>query len=146
MAKGPKPVQTPYEQNTEVAETPDLANFRAFSPNISMLKPAVDAQFENARRQITDSYGAYSGIPSQVARNQMRDEGLADLEGERAMALAQGSDEAERLKLAQLESLAGMTKKTKSYGYGTQLQQPSGTGNALISGGAGIAGAAILAA
>lgn len=146
MAKKPKTVQTPYEQNNEVIETPDIAAFRAYSPDLAMLQPAVDAQFEDARRQITDSYGAYSGIPSHVARNRLRDESLADLEGERAMALATGDENNKRIKMAQLEALANMTKKTKSYGFGTQAQQSQGgIGSALISGGAGIASAAILA-
>ena len=146
MAKKPKTVQTPYEQNNEVIETPDIAAFRAYSPDLSVLAPAVDAQFENARRQVTDSYGAYSGIPSHVARNQMRDEALADLEGERATAMATGDENNKRIRMAQLESLANMTKKTKSYGFGTQAQQGGGgIGSALISGGAGIASAAIMA-
>src|SRR2546422_9259656 len=98
--KPPPPVVSPpapYEQNTDTEtmtgaiDTPDIQAFRAYAPNTTMLNAAIDAQFENGRRNITDSYGAYSGIPSQVARNRLRDEGLADLEGKRSESLAEGN-------------------------------------------------------
>ena len=85
MAKIKKPTispPAPFEQNTtetsesETVDTPDIQAFRAYAPDASLLNAATEAQFENARRNITDSYGAYSGIPSQVVRNRLRDEAL----------------------------------------------------------------------
>ena len=86
-------------------------------------------------------------------RNRLRDEGLADLEGKRSVALAEGSERAQALKMAQLEALAQLTGRTrtkatgKNAGYNTSVLQPQGSniGSSLISGGAGIGAAAIIA-
>jgi hypothetical protein len=150
MAKIKKPYvspQAPFENISETQETPDIEAFRAFAPDTTILNAATNAQFENARRNITDSYGAYSGIPSQVARNQLRDEALNDLESSRATALAEGSERAQALKLSQLEALAGLTAKRKQSGYNTQIiqPQPSGILPAIFGGGASAGTAAIIA-
>jgi hypothetical protein len=160
MAKAKKPTVSPpapFEQNTdttteeEVIDTPDLQAFRAYSPDMSILNAATDAQFENARRNVTDSYGAYSGIPSQVVRNRLRDEALSDLEGKRSVALAEGSEKAQALKLAQLQALAELTRRTKTRqtgrnaGYNTSVISPQGSNvaGAAISGGASVASVAL---
>lgn len=162
MAKQKKPTispPAPFEQNTdqttetEAIDTPDIQALRAYTPDTSILNAGLDAQFENARRNVTDSYGAYSGIPSQVVRNRLRDEGLADLEGKRSVALAEGNERAQALKMAQLEALAQLTGRTKTRstgknaGYNTSVIQPqgSGIGGSLVSGGATIGAAAIIA-
>jgi hypothetical protein len=160
MAKIKKPTVSPpapFEQNTdqttetEAIDTPDIQALRAYTPDMTILNAGLDAQFENARRNLTDSYGAYSGIPSQVVRNRLRDEGLADLEGKRSVALAEGSERAQALKMAQLEALAQLTGRTrtrqtgKNYGYNTSVLQPQGSNIAgsAISGGAGVAASVI---
>jgi hypothetical protein len=154
MAKAKKPmtVQAPFEQNQtstteeETLDTPDIQAFRAYAPDTSMLSAATDAQFEKARRNITDSYGAYTGIPSQVVRNRLRDEALNDLEGQKAVALAEGSEKVQSLKMAQLQALAELTRRTRqtntgrNAGYNTSVvgAQPSNTAAAAISGGASV--------
>lgn len=164
MAKNkPQPAyvspQSPYENTSEVEniyevpETEDIKAFRAFTPDTTLLKAALDADFENARRNVTDSYGAYSGIPSQVVRNRMRDESINDLEGKRMTALTEGNEAANNLKMAQLEATANLTKgyrqkqKQKQSGYNTTVVQPGGnqsnTTGSIISGAATIGGALI---
>jgi hypothetical protein len=136
---------TPFEQTNETYDTPDIQAFRAYTPNTTMLTAATKAQFDNSRRNITDSYGAYSGIPSQVARNRLRDEALAEVDTAEGLALAEGDERTQALKMAQLQTLADLTRKTKSSGYNTSVYQPqqSNIAGSLISGGAGIAAAAI---
>jgi hypothetical protein len=152
MAKKPKQQATvsppaPFEQKTETPETPDIQAFRAFEPSTRMLSETLAKRFGDRRKQIYDSYGAYSGIPSQVARNRMRDVALGEVDEEEALALAEGNERAQALKMAQLEALANMTRGTKSSGYNTSILQPqqSNFTGSLISGGAGIATAAIIA-
>lgn len=147
MAKNQKPQVSPpapFEQVQETYDTPDIQAFRAYAPDTKMLSASLDAQFENARRNITDSYGAYSGIPSQVARNSMRDAALRELEESKALALAEGNERTQAMKFAQLEALANLTRKTRSSGYNTQVVQPqsSNTVGGLLSGGASVATAA----
>lgn len=139
--------KAPFENISETIETPDIAAFRAFAPSTAMLAPALKARFDTSRRNITDSYGAYSGIPSQVARNRMRDEALGEADAAEAIALAEGNERAQALKMAQLEALAGLTAKRKQSGFNTQVIQPQsgGIGSSLISGAASIGTAAIIA-
>jgi hypothetical protein len=141
MAKRPQPKPTisppaPFEQNTdtttetEAIETPDIAAFRAFAPDTTMLSSTLSKRFGDRRQEIKDSYGAYTGIPSQVARNEMRDAALAEVDEAEGLALAEGSERAQALKLAQLEALANMTGRTRSKstgknaGYNTSVLQP----------------------
>ncbi len=150
MAKIKQPTVSPpapFENISETQETPDIQAFRAFAPDTSILKSTLAARFGDRRRQISDSYGAYTGIPSQVARNRLRDEALAGVDEAEGLALAEGSERAQALKMAQLEALAGLTTKRRQSGYNTSILQPqsSGIGNSLISGGAGIGAAAIIA-
>lgn len=150
MAKKPPKPQVsppaPFEQIQETAETPDVQEFRAYNPlTSSMLKPALTAKFNQSRQQIRDSYGAYTGIPSQVLRNRMRDEALRELDETEALALAEGDERLQALRMAQLEALAGLTKKTKSSGFNTSVVQPQqgpSTIGGLLSGGASVASAA----
>ncbi len=147
MSKGAKkPQQMPFENTTDVIDkTGDIAAFRGYTPDVSMLKPALDSQFEKARRNITDSYGGYTGIPSAVIRNRLRDEAITGLEEGRSTALAEGNEAAQMMKLGQLESLANMTATRKQYGFNSQQQQESGTANALIGGAASVGSALIMA-
>lgn len=148
MAKKPTATispKAPFEQTSETIETPDTQAFRAFAPSTATLLPALAARFAHSRRNITDSYGGYSGIPSQVARNRMRDEALRELDESEALALAEGSQRAQALKMAQLESLANLTRKNRASGYNTSViqPQPSNLVPSLISGASGIAIAAL---
>lgn len=137
--------KAPFENTTETLETPDIEAFRAYSPDTTMLQSAVKSRFDRSRQNINDAYGAYSGIPSQVARNAMRDESLRELDESEGLALAEGNERAQALKLAQLEALAGLTAKKKQSGFNTSVVQPQGgnLGSAAIGGGATIAAAAI---
>jgi hypothetical protein len=152
MAKKPKQQATisppaPFEQKTETPETPDIQAFRAFDPSakINMLSETLAKRFGDRRKQIYDSYGAYSGIPSEVARNRMHDEALRELDESEALALAEGSERAQALKMAQLESLANLTRKNRASGYNTSVIQPQQSNliPSLISGASGIAIAAL---
>jgi hypothetical protein len=116
--------QTPFESVQETVETPDIQAFRAFSPDTKMLSSTVGKRFDDRRRQIRDDYGAYSGIPSQVARNAMRDEALADVDEAEGLALAEGDERTKALEMEKLATLAPLTRKTKSSGFNTQIIQP----------------------
>jgi hypothetical protein len=163
LAKIKKPTispPAPYEQNTtnttetEAIDTPDIQAFRAFAPDTSMLSSTLASRFNTRRQQIRDDYGAYTGIPSQVARNAMRDEALREADETESLALAEGSERTQALKMAQLEALASLTGRTRTTttgrnaGYNTSVigpQQGSGLGAAAITGGASVAPYAISA-
>lgn len=164
MAKKPPPPKVsppaPFEQITDTEtitgaiDTPDIEAFRAFAPDTNMLGATLSKNLDDRRRAITDSYGAYTGIPSQVARNRLRDEALAEVDATQSLALAEGSEKAQALKMAQLETLARLTGQTKTTnkgkqsGYNTSVIQPQqgpGIAGSLISGSAGVATAAIIA-
>ena len=147
MSRKNQPIKTPFENTTTVPETADIAAFRAFNPSTALLSPAVDAQYAQAERDVDDQYGAYSGIPSAVARNRLRDLAKSELLRNKGLALAEGNTQANALRMAQLEAVANLTKGQKSYGYGSQLDPNKGsTTNALIGGGASVGAAAILVA
>jgi len=126
-------IKSPFENLSEVLETPDIEAFRAYRPGTQLLEPAVQAQYASAERDLADQYANYSGIPSQVARNRLMGLGREDLMASKALALAQGNTEAQRLRMAQLQSLADLTAKRKQSGYNTQIQQKPGWGGSLIS-------------
>lgn len=146
MAKKPPTVKAPFEQTNETFETPDVEAFRAFAPSTAMLQPALAARFGQSRQNVTDQYGAYSGIPSQVARNRMRDEALREIDESEGLALAEGSERAQALKMAQLEALANLTRKQRQSGYNTQIAGGGNTAGSAISGGASIGAATIIVA
>lgn len=144
MSRRQTPIKQPFESTTQVPETADIAAFRAFAPSTALLSPAVEAQYGQAERDVEEQYGAYSGIPSQVARNRLRDLARAELARSKGLALAEGNTQAQALRLAQLESLASMTRGQKQSGFNSILDPAKGnTTNALISGGSGVAAAAI---
>jgi len=150
MAKKPKATispPAPFEETQEVQETPDIRAFRAYAPDTNMLQSTLAARFGNRRNEIRDTYGAYTGIPSQVARNAMRDEALAGVDETEGLALAEGSERTQALKMAQLEALAGLTARRRRSGYNTSVVTPQSSGalNAGISGGAGITSSIIMA-
>lgn len=129
-------VKQPFENTTETLDTPDLNAFRGFDANLNMLRPALDAQLNTELAGIRDTYGAYTNIPSSVSRLTMKRRAEGDAYRNRGLALAEGNDANQRLKLAQLESLANLTKKTKSSGYQSGIK-PAGEGIGGILGGAG---------
>ena len=131
-------VKQPFENTTETLDTPDLAAFRGFDPNLNMLRPALDAQLNTQLANVRDSYGAFTGIPSAVSRLTLKNRAEGNIYRDRGLALAEGNDANQRLKLAQLESLANLTKKTKSSGYQTGVK-PAGGGIGGILGGIGAA-------
>jgi hypothetical protein len=132
----------PFENTTETLETPDLAAFRAFDPNLNMLRPALDAHLNTELAGIRDTYGAYTNIPSAVSRLTMKRRAEGDAYRNRGLALAEGNDANERLRLAQLESLANLTKKTKSSGFQTGIKPAGGGLGGLLGGIGGAAGGA----
>jgi hypothetical protein len=144
------PEVLPYSRNdTTSVEDPsgDIAAFRAFKPSTATLEPALDAQYRNEERRVADQYGAYSGIPSAVARNRLENLARNELMASKATAMAQGNAEAEKMRMSQLGALADLTatRRQQGSGFNSQAAQGSGVGNSLISGGSAIAGAAIIA-
>lgn len=141
-------VTQPFENTTETLNTPELDALRGFIPNLNMLRPALDAQLNTELTGIRDTYGAYTNIPSAVSRLTMKRRAEGDAYRNRGLALAEGNDSNQRLKLAQLESLANLTAKKKSSGFQTAAPTPGGGLGGLLSGAGGAAGgaAAVIAA
>ncbi len=148
MSRNSGGTKLPFENTTETLETPDLAAFRGFDPNLNMLRPALDAQLNTELAGIRDTYGAYTNIPSAVSRLTMKRRAEGDAYRNRGLALAEGNDSNQRLKLAQLESLANLTAKKKSSGFQTAAPTPGGGIGGILSGigGAAGGGAAVIAA
>lgn len=151
MAKQKKPQispPAPFENTTvqEVTDTPDIQALRAYSPSTATLAPTLKARLDLSRSQVKDRYGAYSGLPA-GARTMARDEALREVDATEALALAEGDERAQALKLAQLETLANLTRgqKSKQSGFNTSVIQPQGSNlaGAAIGGGATVAAAAI---
>ncbi len=132
MSSKPNIVQTPFSSTTKTNDDyGDIAKLRDFDPS------SYNRQFDRAETDLKDSYGAYTGIPSAVARKRLYDEGYADLEGGRAQAY-------EQAKLGQLEGVANLTKGSTQSGYNSQVAPPSGLLNSIIGAGASVAGAALI--
>lgn len=148
MSRNSGGTKLPFENTTETLETPDLAAFRGFDPNLNMLRPALDAQLNTELAGIRDTYGAYTNIPSAVSRLTMKRRAEGDAYRNRGLALAEGADANQRLKLAQLESLANLTAKKKSSGFQTAGPTPGGGIGGILSGAGGAAdgAAAVIAA
>jgi hypothetical protein len=135
--------KAPFEQVQETVDTPDIQAFRDFAPDTSMLSSTLSKRFGDRRREVRDSYGAYSGIPSQVARNALRDQALAGVDEAEGLALAEGDQRAQALKMAKLGTIADLTKKSKSSGFNTQIVQPQPSiWNSIIGGAAQVGAAA----
>ena len=135
-------VTQPFENTTETLNTPELDALRGFIPNLNMLRPALDAQLNTELAGIRDTYGAYTNIPSAVSRLTMKRRAEGDAYRNRGLALAEGNDANERLRLAQLESLANLTKKTKSSGFQTGIKPAGGGAGGILGGIGGLLGGA----
>ena len=142
--KTPQVTQLPTDMTETVLDTPDIQAFRNFNPEASQLSPIMATRFGRDRQAIEDNYGAYSGIPSQVARNRMRDMALADAGANEAMTISQNEIEGRKMRQEQLSALAALTAGKNKKGYESQQvqQQGSGIGSSII----GAAGAAASAA
>lgn len=141
--KTPKTVQLPTDITETVLDTPDIQAFRDFDPQATQLAPILATRFGRDRNAINDSYSAYSGIPSQVARNRLRDMALADAGANEAAAVSQGVIEGRKMKGDQLATIAALTAGKNRKGYESQQQQQSGVGSSII-GAVGAAGAAAI--
>ena len=123
-------VTQPFENTTETLNTPELDALRGFIPNLNMLRPALDAQLNTELAGIRDTYGAYTNIPSAVSRLTMKRRAEGDAYRNRGLALAQ------------LESLANLTKKTKSSGFQTGIKPAGGGAGGILGGIGGLLGGA----
>lgn len=134
--------QLPVDVTETVLETPDIQAFREFDPTATQLAPILATRFGRDRKGIEDSYSAYSGIPSQVARNRLRDMALADAGVNEAAAVSQGVLEGKKMKMDQLGALATLTAGKNRKGFESQqTQQKQGIAGSLISSGIGAGGA-----
>lgn len=134
--------QLPVDVTETVLETPDIKAFRDFDPRASQLSPILATRFGRDRQAVEDSYGAYSGISSQVARNRLRDMAISDLSANEAAAVSQGVLEGQKMRGEQLGTLAALTAGKNRKGFESQQtqQKQSSAGN-LISSGIGAGGA-----
>src|ERR1051326_438583 len=143
-----------YEQNNVYTQmppvdSPDIQAFRDFQLNNDLLAPQLNYQYATAERDLNNSIdSAYSGITNPFLRAQMKQQGQAQLEQQRGVALEQGQYDLNRLQLAQREALAKLTKpqtvETKSYGYGPA--PGNSTAGSAIGAGAAVATTAIIVA
>ena len=144
--KTPQIAQLPTDITETVLDTPDIKAFRGFNPEATQLAPILATRFGRDRNAINDSYGAYSGIPSQVARNRLRDMALSDAGANEAAAVSQGVIEGRKMKADQLGALAALTAGKNRKGFESQqMQQQQGSGiiSSAIGAGGGIAAALI---
>lgn len=145
--KTPQVAQLPTDITETVLDTPDIQAFRDFNPEATQLAPILATRFGRDRQAIEDSYGAYSGIPSQVARNRLRDMALSEAGQNEAAAVSQGVIEGKKMRADQLGALAALTAGKNKKGYESQqVQQGPGNGiaSSAISAGGGIVAAAII--
>jgi len=138
--KTPPVTQLPTDITETVIDTPDIKAFRDFDPRVSQLSPILATRFARDRQGIEDSYSAYSGVPSQVARNRLRDMALADSSVNEAAAVSQGVLEGQKMRGDQLGALAALTAGKNRKGYESQQVQ-QGQGNGIVSSAIGAGGA-----
>lgn len=143
--KTPQVAQLPTDITETVLDTPDIQAFRDFNPEVAQLKPILATRFGRDRNAINDSYSAYSGIPSQVARNRLRDMALADAGVNEATAVSEGILEGKKMKGEQLGALAALTAGKNRKGYESQQvqQQGQGLGSTALSTGISVAASLI---
>lgn len=135
----PKAKPMPFE-NTQSVQDPygDIATARTGIQNMALLDPGIEHQQELDRRNITDSYGAYTAIPSAVVRKRMQDEALSNLDYNRAMAIAQGKQN----QVSDELGLANLTATRKQEGFNSQMSP--GTLNSFIGGAVTVGSALIM--
>lgn len=134
--------QLPVDVTETVLETPDIQAFREFDPTVSELRPILATRFGRDRQAINDSYSSYSGIPSQVARNRLRDMALADAGVNESAAVSEGLIEGKKMRGEQLATLAALTAGKNKKGFESQqTQQQPGSGGAIASSAIGAGGA-----
>lgn len=138
--KTPQVAQLPTDITETVLDTPDIKAFREFDPRASQLSPILATRFGRERKGIEDNYGAYSGIPSQVARNRLRDMALSDAGANEAAAVSQGVVEGQKMRGDQLGALAALTAGKNRKGFESQQVQ-QGQSNGVLSSAVGAGGA-----
>ncbi len=138
--KTPQVAQLPTDITETVLDTPDIQAFRNFNPEATQLTPILATRFGRDRQAIENNYGAYSGIPSQVARNRLRDMGLADAGANEAAAVSQGVIEGKKMRGDQLSALAALTAGKNRKGFESQQVQ-QGQSNGVLSSAVGAGGA-----
>lgn len=93
-----------------------------WQPDNSLLEENIRTSFGSARRNIVNGYNSpYSGIPSAVARNMGRDEGLADLAERESAAMRSANDNRNQQVFQRDAYLAGL--------MGPKIVQTGGTVN-----------------
>jgi hypothetical protein len=139
-----KSFKLPQDLTQETLETPELQAFRDFNPRVPQLRPTLARKFGTEHNAALD--GTY-GATSQVERLAGTDEAMANATNQEAQGVSEGVNLGTATRMAQLQSLANLTKKTRSYGYGSQAPQATGGGaGAAALGAAGTVGSAILKA
>lgn len=135
----PHATKMPFESTTSVQDPyGDIGTARQGIQNMALLDPGIEHQQELDRRNITDSYGAYTGIPSAVLRKRLQDEAMNNLDYNRAMAIGQGR----QAQVGDQLALANLTATRKQQGYNSAMNP--GTLNSLIGGAASVGGQLLL--
>jgi len=132
----PKVYKLPQDLTTEVQDTPDLAAFRAFDPRVNNVRPIIAKRFDQERSDVADNYGAYTGLP-EVARQRLQEQAQGNIGVAESTAAGENVNQGNAARLDQMETLANLTKKTRSSGYTSSLGAPgqSALGTAIGIGG-----------
>lgn len=140
MSRGSNTAKLNQDITSEVIDTPDIQAYRSWDPTAEMdrLNRTLAARNASLKRDVTEGYGRYSGIPSAVTRNRLRDLALADIDENDSLALAEGANRANEMRGNQLSTLAALTAKRRQSGYQESFkpQGGGGIGSALIGAGA----------
>jgi len=140
----------PEDMTSEVIDTPDITAYRGFDPRaeFDVMNRSIGARLSNENQAAYDDYGAYTGIPSAVARNRMRDERINENNQNARLAIAEGTNAGNEMRANQLAGLAQLTARRRESGFRSAIknqQQGGGIGSSLISAGAAIGTTAIIA-
>jgi len=141
----PKVYKLPQDLTTEVQDTPDLAAFRAFDPRVNNVRPILAKRFNQERSDVADNYGAYTGLP-EVARQRLQEQAQGNIGVDQSTAAGENVNQGNAARLDQMETLANLTKKTRSSGYTSSLGAPGqSVAGQAVGAGAAIGGAVIIA-
>jgi hypothetical protein len=140
----PKTYKLPQDMTTETLDTPDLQAFQSFDPRVNNVRPILAKRFNQERSDTADNYGAYTGIP-EVARQRMQEQAMGNIGVDQSTADAGNVNVGNATRLDQMETLAGLTRKTRSSGYTSSLGAPGQSAAATGIGAAASIGATIIA-
>lgn len=151
MSSKPKPVQTPFkDEKTYGYQSQDANNpyVKAYMDTKTGVDPGVGRRTDLAEQQSENEWNSAfaSGLPVNV-RMQMRDAERRRIRSQGAAEQQQAEYAGNQMELAKRAALLPQLVQTGSSGYNSQVPQGGGGGlaSSLISGGASVGGALIIA-